>query len=534
MTVVQDTSVDSLLHRLVAIRRARALRRAWTGAPDPDAWKPLPWQVIPDDDEWDRFGLISGRGVGKTDLCAAAMVAHAHGPPCLRGREPHRMRIIGPTLGDVMESCVEGPSGLLVHDPSIMVKTSGHRAYALWPNGARARLLGVSSRRDVDRLRAAGNSDLDWWEELAAWPYLRAAVEQADLGLRIGPRPRAIFSTTPKRRPYIRELMKAGEADPVTTRIVTGVSALDNPYTSQRYKDRLIAQYRGTALYRQEVLGQLLEDVEGALWAQEDLDGEKCRRLDRSLLPTFTECIIGVDPSWGTTGDECGIVVVAKGYERDPETKQMLGHAYVLADLSKRCPTEVWGEIVGKTYRDGVAPHFRNRLDYVVAEGNYQGEQVRNVMKITAQALNEEIPFRLVHASRGKRLRAEPVVALYAQGRVHHTAVFEGLEQQMVTWVPPELSEKDDTTPEDRAEKERESTSESVDDVGDAPGPAISKSPDRIDALVFAVTELLLVKGGPVSVELSEARIPTRADRTVLDDVPAHMRRAAMAQLRRG
>lgn len=540
---------DWLVAEYLRLRTAQITEDIALDAPDPLAWRPLPYQRLPEDDDWALWLLMAGRNTGKTDACAAAMNAHAEGPPCLRGRRPHRMRIIAPTLGDAWESCVEGVSGLTAHNPKVVGQTRRGGSFAFWPNGSQARLLGVNSKKDVDRLRASGNSCFDWYEELAAWPYLRSGYDQATLSRRIarryahvgadltGRRVHAVASTTPRTRPLIAELKKEGSKQ-ARIRLVTGISADDNPFADPEYVAQLHKLYDGTRLGRQEMMGELLEAVEGALWTQDLLDEH--RVLDPDDLPRLVMAVVAVDPSWGTTGDECGIVVIARGSDQ---------HAYVLADLSGRMTPSEWGELAGLallndperlTTSDGhrrvSVPHFPGRLDRVLGEKNFQGEQVRLVMRSTATALKATLPFKLVPASLGKRLRAEPVVALYEQGRVHHVGTkLAGLEEQMTTWVPPQEREESDggaarsERVADRAAADRR-RADDADDDRDQP----SESPDRVDALVFGVTDLLLLSGGPTTIELATGRIPGRGRPGALEGLPPHMQRAARAALRRG
>jgi len=214
----------------------------------------------PPDGLWTLWLLMAGRGAGKTQACSAYMDDHANGPPC-DDRLPggHRMGIIAPTLGDAVDACVEGPSGLKTLNPDIRVRGGVQGTIVHWPNGAQARLFGVNSPEDVERLRAGGNRCLVWMEELAAWRHLGAGLAHMRFGLRIGARPRAIGSTTPKNRPEIKALVK--EAETSTTTVITTGTTYDNPHLAESFRKELTDRYEGTRLGQQELLGQLLGDL---------------------------------------------------------------------------------------------------------------------------------------------------------------------------------------------------------------------------------------------------------------------------------
>lgn len=442
-------------------------------------WEPRPHQVPPDEHDhgWDVWLLLAGRGAGKTDACAHEMNRHAEGPPCFPGVPGgHRMAIIAPTLGDASDACVHGPSGLMAHNPAVREQTRKGGTFVIWPNKAEAKLFGAYTKQDVERLRAGGNRCFVWVEELAAWRYLRACWNHMMFGLRLGQHPRVIASTTPKNRPHLRKIIAAD-----TTRISRATTD-DNPHLDERVRRRLLDAYANTRLGRQELLGEMLEDVEGALWRDEMIEAN---RLDPEAqdLPRMRRIVVAVDPSWGSTNDECGIVVAGVGWD---------GEGYVLADYSVRGGPQMWAERAAEAY-------WSFKADKLVAEGNFQGEQVRLAMR---QVEHPEGPpmFDLVNASRGKQLRAEPVVMLYEQGKVHHVGRLSLLEHQMTTWVPSEP--KDDDAGDDDA-------GEIVTAAGKAEGESESNddenlpsefSPDRVDALVFALTDLMLGAGGPASI----------------------------------
>lgn len=403
------------------------------------AWRPLPHQVPPDGVpgiDWTLWLLLAGRGTGKTDACAHYLDEHVNGPAC-DPRIPggHRPAIIAPTLGDALDACVNGPSGLKAHNSTVRAVQATGGTYVRWPNGTEAKLFGAHGPEDVERLRAGGNRCVVWVEELAAWRKLDDCWDHMTFGLRVGPHPHAIASTTPKNRRKLRDLI----ADPATK--VTRASTNDNPYLAANVRAKLIARYAGTRLGRQELDGELLTDVEGALWSYDQLAD---LRVDAA--PEMVRIVVGVDPSGSDNAgsDEQGIIVAGKGYD---------GHYYVLADRSCKMPPAGWAARAVAAYREYSA-------DWIVAETNYGGDMVVSTIKSADKA----VPVQKVTASRGKRQRAEPVAAAYGdptepetwdKGYVHHVGLYDLLEDQMCTWVPES-----------------------------------GASPDRMDALVWAMTKL--------------------------------------------
>ncbi len=461
---------------------------------DPEAtqgWDPWPWQVPPagvPGIDWFIWLMLGGRGAGKTDGCAHYMNAHAMGPPCLPGPVPHRMAIVAPTLGDASDACVNGPSGIRAHNETIREVTKKGGSFALWPNGAQAKLFGAYTKEEPERLRAGGNRCLVWMEEVAAWRYLADCWKHINLGLlRLGPHPHAIASTTPRNRPTMKTIIQRAKA---TSSVTHGTTA-QNTKLAAHIRAALYDTYAGTRVGRQELDGEMIEDVVGALWNDEQI--EQCRIAPKDAPALRERLLIAVDPSWGTTNDEVGIVA---GY-RGPD-----GHAYVLEDLSGLFSPSEWGAVVAKAYE-------RLAADQVIAEGNFQGEQVRLVMKTAHAETGVLVNFKLVTASRGKVLRAEPVVALYEQKRVHHIGRFPGLEHQMTHWVPPRNSDGSGIDTGDPEQEAPEPEPDGDAETSEEPMPS-DYSPDRVDALVFLVTELLLGPGGPTRLSVPQGTLPGR------------------------
>lgn len=418
-------------------------------------WVPEPHQVPPEgllDGSVAYWMLVAGRGAGKTDAGSHYLNTHATGPACLRGDVPHRMAIIAPTNPDAQKTCVMGDSGLLQANPNIDYRPGSLKQSDLkWPDGSEASLYGAYQPEDPERLRGPQHC-LIWAEEFAAWRYLDDTWNMARLGLRLGPHPHAIFTTTPRPRPLLIKMMK----DPLTR--VSTATTDDNPHLAQVVRQQLYDIYGGTRLGQQELRAKILSDAPGALWTRDD-----SKRAEKGLIqygtfptikvlgpegvelerPNLAKVVVAVDPAASAHegSDETGIVVVGAGYDR---------RGYVLDDWSLLASPEKWARAAIQAYRNWEA-------DYIVAEANNGGDMVR----ATIRAMDANVPIKLVHASRGKTTRAEPIAAMYQQDRWVHTKVFDALEDQMCTW---EQGDKD--------------------------------SPDRMDALVWGGTEILVDLGG--------------------------------------
>src|SRR5581483_6570790 len=250
---------------------AALARRTATG------WRPEPHQIPPPGD-WYGWLLLAGRGAGKTDACAHAMVEHVNGPACMPGPIPHWMAIIGPTLGDAVRSGNEGPSGIRAHDPRAVKVTRDGGTVVHWPNGSEAKIFGAHSEEDTDRLRSGGNNCFVWCEEMAAWRYLDLAYAQMRFGLRTGPRPRWIGSTTPRPRALIKKFAQKTPRNMVVTHATTR----DNPHLGEEFYESLIEAYGGTSLAAQELEGRIIDQDENALWVRESIERN---RIDPDDVP---------------------------------------------------------------------------------------------------------------------------------------------------------------------------------------------------------------------------------------------------------
>ncbi|OYU78650.1 MAG: ATP-binding protein [Alphaproteobacteria bacterium PA3] len=384
---------------------------------------------LPPTQGWRTWLILGGRGSGKTRTAAEWVRERMESAVC------SRMALIGPTFADVRDVMVEGQSGLqAIASPRDRPRFEVSRRRLVWPNGGYALLF---SAEDPDSLRGP-QFDGAWGDEMAAWSKPDAVFATLRPALRLGQEPQMVLSTTPRPIPALKQLL----ADP--TCVITRSATRDNHhFLSRGFAEDLAARWQGSVWARQELEGELVEDPEGALWTRAQVASAQARQMDVA----FDRVVVAVDPpvSAGAGADYCGIIVAAAGGE---------GHqrrAIVLADLSRQGlqPAE-WAAVVAEAYR-----HFNANV--IVAEANQGGEMVRTVLRLAVPLA----PIRLVHASHGKRARAEPIALLYAQDRVCHAAHFRELEDQMCSFG----------------------------------AAGFSGSPDRVDALVWALTDLILDQG---------------------------------------
>lgn len=393
-------------------------------------WKPLAYQKVPLGSDWVYWALVAGRGTGKTQSGAFYVDEYA------QRHAGHRIGIIAPTLGDARATCVEGETGLFSINRDIKFNRSWGELR--WPNGAVGQLFGAYGPDDVERLRGP-QFHLVWCDEFAAWRQISPAWDMMRLGLRLGSRPHAIITTTPKPRPKLMELLQDKQTRIALTDDGRIPTTEDNPHLHPDVRAELYRQFGGTRLGRQELGGEILTDVPGALWKRDTL--ELCRVSEH---PDLVRVGVGVDPSGGTEEehDEQGIIVSGLGVD---------GHGYVLADRSCKLSPDGWGRRAVQAYLDFKA-------DRIFVEKNFGGDMAIATIQTAARAMGESVPVTAVSASRGKAVRAEPVAALYEQQRVHHVGSQPQLEDQMCNWVP-----------------------------GSHDG-----SPDRLDGLVWVLSKLML------------------------------------------
>lgn len=446
---------DSLL--AAAVRRHGAERvleqlRAEFGDAAMEAL-PYQWELwarpeqLPPEGDWLFWLLLAGRGAGKTRTGAEWCRAQAKEMPGSHGA------LIAPTAADARDVMVKALLGCSAPWEGCNYEPSKRRV--VWANGTTATLY---SAEEPDRLRGPQHH-WAWPDEIAAWQYADEVFDMLMMTMRMGERPRVVLSTTPRPIPLIRRLLK----DPGC--IVTRGSTFDNAQNlSKTFIEAVKARYEGTRLGRQELYAELLDDVEGALWTHDMID--KSRRPAPGEL---TRIVVAVDPSGSAkrTADEAGIVVAGIGPCNCLGRQDV--HGFVLEDLTGRFSPRDMGQRAIDSYHKWQA----SRL---VAEDNFGGVMIRDLMAL----IDPRVAYKSVHASRGKIVRAEPVSALYEQGRVHHVGMFPELEDELCSYAPLVSTE----------------------------------SPGRLDALVWALTDLMLGESNA-----SFGALPFRAPRRVMADI---------------
>jgi len=393
---------------------------------------------------WSTLFVRSGRGTGKTRMGSEMTNQVAK-------RYAGRITLIGATGPDIRTTMVEGESGILACAPAdFKPHWEPSKKQLTWPNGAIA--IGYSAE-EPDRLRGQ-NSSFVWGDEPAHWALVDACWKNMLFGLRKGKHPKVIATSTPKATPWVREQI----ANPLTIdrRVPTDLNLTN---LSEMYQHTVIDPMRGTRLGQQELEGDVLEDVEGALWQWDWI-----RYVHPDTVPHIKRLVVAVDPA-GTANkrsDETGIIAVGLGED---------GHIYVLADWTGKFSPETWGRRVLDLAE-------RLQADAVVFEKNYGGDMVRRVLDAEVELRGNSYlapGLREVTSRRGKEIRAEPISQLYEKKRVHHVGprnAFDKLDTELTTWVP-----------------------------------GVSPSPNRLDALVHGVTHLR--KGGGTWAVAS----PTELDR---------------------
>jgi len=395
----------------------------------------LPYQALPPG-EWRRWIMRCGRGVGKTHTGVRTTNEVARDRKKIKTGE---IGIIGRTRGDARHTMVEGPSGILATaPPDFRPLWAPGDGILTWPNGVKGRIFSADK---PEGLRGP-NFAWVWADEPAHWPNLKGIWwREIEPALRMGWH-RCMLTTTPLPDEDLKEI--EDKADTVLTRAKT----FDNPYLPKEVRDMFKDLYEGTRIGKQELEGEYLEEVEGALWSSEMIDAT---RVDTA--PDLARIVIGVDPaaSDNEDSDEHGIVIAGRGYDN---------HGYTLMDRSLKGSPSAWA-------KTAVAAFLRFKADRIIAEVNNGGDMVVS----TIHSINENIPVHAVHATRGKAIRAEPVVAMWERGRAHMVGHHYELEDQMVTWDP--------SPTRDGVKRKR------------------IKSPDRMDALVWAFHELFFEDDQP-------------------------------------
>lgn len=397
----------------------------WSRIEARDNQKPPEWA-------WQVWLILAGRGWGKTRTGAEQVQSWAE------SGLHRRIALVGPTAADVRDVMVEGETGILkvsefrmrpVYEPS--------KRRLTWPNGVIATTF---SAEDADQLRGPQHHKA-WCDEIASWKYPET-WDMLMFGLRLGQSPQVVATTTPKPIRVISDLMKD---EGKTVHVTRGNTYENQRNLAQSFIDKIVSKYEGTRLGRQELYAEVLDDVPGALWTLAMIEAAYVH--DR---PEMERIVVAIDPAVTSTetSDECGIVVAGRAM------KDKVPHGYVLADYScKASPTE-WA-------RKAVAAYHEYKADRIVAEVNNGGDLVELTLRMVDGG--RDVPFTKVHASRGKRIRAEPVSALYEQGRMHHVGRFPQLEDQMRLFNPE----------------------------------TYEGSPDRLDAMVWSFTNLIVEEQEP-------------------------------------
>jgi predicted phage terminase large subunit-like protein len=379
-----------------------------------------PEQLAPPD-PWSIWLIKAGRGWGKTRV----------GAEWVRNMKDSvgRIALIGPTAADVRDVMVDGDSGIIpISPPWDKPEYQPSKRRVVWQNGSVAYMY---SADEPERLRGPQHGAA-WCDEAGSWRY-PDTWDMMMFGLRLGKNPKVAVTTTPRPTPMLKQIQSAPNA--VITR---GTTYENRANLAASFFDSIITKYEGTRLGRQELEGHDLDDSPGAMWNRDQIDKFRIRKaLD------MVRIVVAIDPAVTSKddSDETGIVVVGK---------DEFGHAYVLEDCSIKGTPDEWG-------RAAIQAMNRHQADRIIAEVNQGGDMVRYVL----ETIDKNVPVKMVRASRGKVSRAEPVSALYEQGKVHHVGVFHKLEDQMCTWEPG------------------------------------MPSPDRMDAMVWGMTELMLAGAEP-------------------------------------
>ena len=416
--------------------------KAWSHWARDEQLPPQPG-VVPD---WRTWLMLGGRGAGKTRAGAEWIKGIVREASAENRAEGLRIALVGETMRDARAVMIDGVSGLLdIHLEFERPHFDTARQQLVWPCGAIAQLF---SGEDPDGLRGP-QFHVAWCDELAKWRHVEETWNMLQLALRLGDAPRQLVTTTPRPIPLLRQLI--GEPGTVISRMRTADNA-DN--LAPTFLGTMRARYDGTALGRQELDGEIIEDYAGALWRRDWIETMRLGgESPRAVAVRLQRIVVAVDPpvTATETSDACGIVVAGLGED---------GRGYVLEDRTLQGrDAATWARAAIGAWRDYTA-------DRIVAEVNQGGDLVASVLR----QIDASVPLTTVRATRGKYVRAEPIAALYAEGRVVHVGVMQDLEAQMLSFG--------------------------------AGGLAGGSSPDRLDALVWALTDLMLDAGARPSVRV--------------------------------
>lgn len=380
---------------------------------------------------WAIWLILAGRGWGKTKTGAEDIVSYAM-------RHPNSIcAVVAPTLGDLRRTCIEGPSGILSTLPEECLENKQNSPYNSRTaeiklwNGSK--IMGFSAN-EPDRMRGP-QYHRAWCDELAAWRY-EEAFDQLQFGLRLGQQPQMVITTTPRNTPLVRKLMDRTEND---VHLTSGSTFENEKNLAESALQTFRERYEGTRLGRQELYAEVLTDIEGALWTYGRIEEA---RVTKEQVPEMKRIVVSVDPAVTANehSDETGIIVAGLGEDNK---------YYVLEDKSGKFSADKWA-------RQAIDCFYIYKADRIVCEVNQGGDLVTKIIR----DIDQGVPLKSVNATRGKMVRAEPISALYEQNRVRHVGMFKDLEDEMCTYEGSRAN-----------------------------------SPDRLDALVWALTELSMNNG---------------------------------------
>lgn len=396
-----------------------ALRYDWDFWARPDQKTPA--------GEWIKWLVLAGRGYGKTRVGAEQVIKW-------KNQGYKRFTLMAKTPAEARDIMIQGESGILACSPPWDVPDYKPSNRSLtWKNGAMAHIY---SGENYDQSRGS-QCEKAWIDELAKYRYPQEALDNVMLGLRLGDNPQIVITTTPKPIKTIKEIVKDDST------VVTKGSTFDNiGNLADAFIKTIVKKYENTRLGRQELYADILDDNPNALWRRSDIDDHRISGInfmnptEGQTVPKLVRIVIGVDPAVtsGDEADDTGIVVAAKDDK---------GHGYILDDLTLNASPDGWGKAA-------VATYYKWSADRIIGEANNGGDMIEYLLR----TIDRNVSYKKVHATRGKLVRAEPIAALYEQGKIHHVGYFADLEDQYCEWQP-----------------------------GD-------KSPNNMDAAVWALTEL--------------------------------------------
>lgn len=366
-----------------------------------------PKQVIRDEDEYNIFFLLAGRGFGKTLAGAMDMISY-----CLK--KPNvNCGVVAPTYSDLTKVCFQGESGIISLIDKDLLAWKGYNKSSqeiTFYNGSK--IIGFPAT-EADRIRGQ-NFHRAWCDELASWRY-RETFDNLMMALRLGDNPKCIITTTPRPTPLVKELFERKDV-----KKITGSTFENKDNLAKSTIEMLKERYENTRLGRQELYAEILEDIEGSLFKRDLIDASRVTQM-----PQLTKTVIAVDPAVtsNANSDETGIVVVGRGIDN---------HYYVLDDRSGTYTPDDW-------IKKAIGLYYEYEANYVVAEVNNGGDLIERLLRVQ----DDKVPYKSIRSTKGKMLRAEPVSSLYEQNKVHHVGFFKDLEEQMCQYTGNSVSSPD-------------------------------------------------------------------------------------------